>query len=331
MHKRKLGPFEVSALGLGCMNMSMGYEPADDKESVRLLSAALDNGYNFLDTAAMYGMGLNEELIGQSIGHRRSEFILASKCGVFKNEDGTIEINGRPEVIKRTCEESLKRLKTDVIDIYYLHRADPKIPIEESIGALSELIAEGKIQTIGLSEVSTETLKKAHALHPITALQSEYSLWVRTPERKILKACRELEIAFIPFSPLGRGFLTGKAQDVSHLTKDDLRATIARPRFEPEAFATNSKLLKPFSAVAQQLNCSMAQLALAWLLAKEESTLIPIPGTKNMAHMKENAAAGNIQLSADITAHLDILISENNVVGDRYSKNTMAASDAEKD
>ncbi len=331
MHRRQLGPFEVSALGLGCMNMSMGYGSADDKESSQLLQAALDNGYNFLDTASMYGTGHNEALIGRSLAHRRHEFILASKCGILKNERGGNEINGQPEMIKHTCEESLKRLQTDVIDLYYLHRPDPNIAIEESVGALSDLVSEGKIRTIGLSEVSTETLKRAHATHPITALQSEYSLWARTPERKILQACRELDIAFVPFSPLGRGFFTGKARDVSHLTETDLRVTIARPRFEPEAFAINSKLLKPFAAVAQQQGCSMGQLALAWLLAKEDSTLIPIPGTKHMAYMVENAKAGDLKLSTEVVSNLDSLINEDNVMGERYSAGVMAASDAEND
>lgn len=331
MLKRKLGPFEVSEIGLGCMSMSMGYGSADDKTSSRLLLEALETGYNFFDTAAMYGMGHNETLIGKSIAHRRQEFILASKCGIFKDENNNIRVDGRPETIKATCEASLKRLQTDVIDLYYLHRADPRVPIEESVGALSELVSQGKIQTIGLSEVSTENLQKAHGIHPITALQSEYSLWSRTPERRALKACQELGIAFVPFSPLGRAFLTGKAQDVTHLTDDDIRSTIARPRFEPKAFATNSELLLPFAQIAQQNRCSMAQLALAWILEKEDRTLIPIPGTKHMDYMIENAQAYQVNLNEGVVAELDELINESTVVGARYSAGAMSASDAEKD
>lgn len=331
MHTRKLGPFDVSALGLGCMNMSMGYGPADDTESERLLNEALDAGYTFLDTASMYGMGHNEALIGRVLGKRRNEFVLASKCGISKGEDGQNVLNGRPEVLRRTCEESLWNLQTEVIDIYYLHRLDPDVPVEESVGLLGDLVAEGKIQTIGLSEVSTESLRRAHAVHPITALQSEYSFWSRTPERKILAACRELGIAFVPFSPLGRGFLTGKAIDVTQMTEGDLRTTIGRPRFEPDSFAENSKLLEPFSRLAEAQGCTMAQLSLAWLLAKEEGTLIPIPGTKHINYMYENAQAGDMQLDEHVVAELDELITEEMVAGTRYTDELMASIDSERD
>ncbi|MET0025247.1 MAG: aldo/keto reductase [Sedimenticola sp.] len=331
MHKRKLGPFEVSALGLGCMNMSMGYGPAEDEVSERLLNEALDAGYTFLDTASMYGMGHNEELIGRSLGHRRNAFILASKCGVSKGADGGNVINGRPEVLRRTCEQSLKRLQTDIIDIYYLHRMDPEVPIEESVGLLGDLVTEGKVRTIGLSEISTETLRRAHAEFPITALQSEYSLWTRTPERQVLAACRELGIAFVPFSPLGRGFLTGKAVDVTQMTERDLRTTIGRPRFEPDNFARNSQLLAPVSKIAEAQGCTLAQLSLAWLLAREEGTLIPIPGTKHIDYMVENAAAGDLVLDAATVAELDQLITEEKVAGTRYTEELMASIDSEQD
>ncbi len=205
MHHRKLGPFSVSAIGLGCMNISMGYGSLpSDEEAGALFNQALDNGYTFFDTAAMYGMGHSESIIGKYLSHRRNDYVLASKCGIFRNEEDVTEVNGRPEVLKKTCEESLQRLNTEVIDLYYLHRIDHRVPIEESIGALSRLVEEGKIQTIGISETSSRSLRRAHATHPITAVQSEYSLWSRTPERKMLATCRELGVTFVPFSPLAR-------------------------------------------------------------------------------------------------------------------------------
>jgi aryl-alcohol dehydrogenase-like predicted oxidoreductase len=331
MQSRKIGPFEVSAIGMGCMNISMGYGPADDRESERLMLGALDAGYTFFDTAAMYGMGHSEELIGRTLSHRREEFTLASKCGIFKGENGRTETDSRPDVLRKTCEDSLRRLQTDVIDLYYLHRIDPNVPVEESVGTLSELVSEGKIKTIGLSEVSTASLRKAHAVHPITALQSEYSLWARTPERQILAACKELGVTFVPFSPLARSFLTGESQDITNLPDDDIRATIARPRFQPENFARNIKLLAPFKAIAQEQNCSMAQLALAWILARSDGTMIPIPGTRSMNHMKDNAGAGDIQLDTATVSALDALINEDTVAGDRYNERTMNSVDSEKD
>lgn len=331
MHTRKIGPFKVSAIGLGCMNISAGYGPADDRESERLMLGALDAGYTFFDTAAMYGMGHSEELIGRTLSGRRGEFTLASKCGIFKGASGRTETDGRPEVLKRTCEDSLRRLRTDVIDLYYLHRIDAKVPVEDSVGALSEMVDEGKIRTIGMSEVSADSLRRAHAVHPVTALQSEYSLWVRTPERQILDVCRELSVTFVPFSPLARAFLTGKCSDITALADDDIRATIARPRFEPENFAQNVKLLVPFANAAREQGCTMAQLGLAWLLARADRTMIPIPGTRSMDHMKENAGAGDIELDDQTVACLDDLINENTVVGDRYIERIMTSIDSEKD
>ncbi len=330
--KRKIGPFEVSAVGLGCMNLSMGYGPRQpDDLSGKLLNAALDHGYDFLDTAAMYGMGHNERLIGRYLADRRHEYVLASKCGIFRSrESGATESNGRPEVLIQTCEDSLKRLNTDVIDLYYLHRIDPAVPIEESIGALSRLCEQGKIQTIGVSETSSASLRRAHAEHPITAVQSEYSLWSRTPERQMLATCEELNIAFVAFSPLGRQFLTGKSPDVNGVIDEDIRATIARPRFEPENFAKNSQLLEPFGKIAEQHNCTMAQLALAWLLARDPN-LITIPGTKHMNWMIENAAAGDIRLEADVVEELDQLINQETIAGRRYTDAIFNAADSEKD
>jgi len=327
MHQRRIGSLSVSAIGLGVMNMSMGYGPADDDEtSMRLLNRALDAGYTFLDTAMVYGDGHNETLIGEALAARRSEFILATKCGLSK--DG---IDGRPELIAGHCEASLKRLNTGVIDLYYLHRADPKIPIEDTIGAMARMVAEGKVRELGVSEVSTENLRRAHATHKIAALQSEYSLWSRTPERKIMAACEELDITVVPFSPLGRSFLTGVTEDVTNLGSRDLRATIARPRFEPEAFAENIKLLVPFAEIAKAQDCTMAQLALAWLLARQDQTMVPIPGTRDVAHMEENAGAPEIALDDATVDALDGLINETTVVGQRYTADRMAASEAERD
>ena len=335
MHSRKLAPFSVSALGLGCMNYSMGYGPRSDEGTIdKLLNGALDQGYTFFDTAAMYGMGHSEEMIGKYLSSRRNEFTLTSKCGIFKNSEGKTEINGHPDVLQKTCEDSLKRLKTEVIDLYYLHRIDPNVPVEESVGALSRLVEQGKIQGIGLSEVSSDSLRRAHSVHPIVALQSEYSLWSRTPERKILATCRELGVTFVAFSPLGRQFLTGRSADTNTIDQvsdyENFRGTIARPRFEPENFEKNIKLLIPFAEIAKQNNCSMAQLALAWLLAQGED-IIPIPGTSSIANMEENAAAGDLQLSADTVAELDELINDETVAGARYSDALMTSIDSEKD
>ena len=332
MKTRTIGPFTVSAIGLGCMNMSMGYGPRpEEEESGRILNAALDHGYTFLDTAAMYGMGHNEELIGKYISSRRKEYVLASKCGIFRGEDKTrIEINGRPEVLMQTCDDSLRRLNTEVIDLYYLHRIDPKVPVEESVGALGRMVEQGKVQTIGVSETSSESLRRAHAEHPITAVQSEYSLWSRTPERQMLATCAELGIAFVPFSPLARQFLTGKSPDVSGVEDEDIRATIARPRFEPDNFEQNAKLLVPYGEIADRVGCSMAQLALAWLLARDDG-LVPIPGTKHMEWMIENAGAAEFELDQATVDELDQLINEDTVAGRRYTDSVFAAADSEND
>ena len=324
MKNRTIGSLSVSELGLGCMNMSMGYGKADDAESGRLLNQALDVGYTFLDTAQVYGSGHNEELIGKSLEGRRNEYILATKCGLSR--DG---INGDPDGILQSCENSLRRLRTDVIDLYYLHRVDPNIPIEESTGALAKLVEQGKVREIGLSEVCCDNLRRAHKVHPIAALQSEYSLWSRTPERGILDVCDELNVTMVPFSPLGRAFLAGGAKDVTELADGDLRTSIARPRFEPDAFRQNSELLVPFAEIAKQNNCTMAQLALAWLLDRDNS--IPIPGTKHIDFMKENAGASGVTLSANTVAELDQLINEKTIVGNRYSDERMADADAERD
>jgi aryl-alcohol dehydrogenase-like predicted oxidoreductase len=325
MKTRTIASLTVSEIGLGCMNMSMGYGKADDRESTRLLNEALDEGYTFLDTAQVYGSGHNESLIGESLKGRRNEYILATKCGLSR-EDG---INGDPAKIMQSCDNSLKRLKTDVIDLYYLHRVDPNIPIEESTGALSRLVEQGKVREIGLSEVCCENLRRAHKVHPIAALQSEYSLWSRTPEHGILDVCDELGVTMVPFSPLARAFLTGKATDITQMEEGDLRTSIARPRFEPEAFKKNSELLKPYAEIAEQNHCTMAQLAIAWLLHRKGS--VPIPGTKHIEYMKENAGASSVSLSDATVAALNELINESTVVGNRYNDERMADADAERD
>ena len=328
MRSRSLGPFEVSAVGLGCMNLSHAYgTPPAPKDGARLLLQALDLGYTLFDTAALYGFGANETLLGDTLAARRDEFVLASKCGMFRNAEGVREINGRPEMLKRTCEDSLRRLRTDVIDIYYLHRWDKRVPIEDSVGALSDLVAEGKVRTIGLSEVSAQTLRKAHAVHPITALQNEYSLWTRNPEIKVLDACRELGVTLVAFSPLGRGFLSGTLPAEPDFEAKDIRRNM--PRFEPENYAANRKLLDGCATLAQAAGCSMAQLALAWVLAQGDD-VIPIPGTTRLDHLGENAGADDVRLDAATLAEVDRLINQNTVHGPRYNANTQREIDSEE-
>lgn len=315
MHSRKLGSFFVPSLGLGCMGMSHGYGSPDNIASACVLHRALDLGCTFLDTAALYGFGANESLIGGTLRHRRGEYLLASKGGMFKNAAGKREIDGRPEVLKRSCEDSLHRLRTDVIDLYYLHRVDPRVPLEDSIGALAELVREGKVCAIGLSEVSAETLRRAHAIHPITAVQSEYSLWSRNPELRVISTCRELGVAFVAFSPLGRGFLTGTLKSVAALPTTDIRRNM--PRFQVENFARNLTLLEGFAPLADEAGCTMAQLALAWVLAQGEH-IIPIPGTHRLEHLEENLLVAGVTVSTDVLARAGALIHPQKVAGPRY-------------
>lgn len=328
MHTRKLGPFDVSALGLGCMSMSHGYGTPDEAEAIKTLNKALDLGYTMLDTAALYGFGKNETLIGKALKSRRDEFVLASKCGIFCDDSGKRVIDGRPQVIRKTCEDALTRLQTDVIDLYYLHRFDKQhVPIEESVGALADLVAAGKIKTIGLSECSAETLRKAHAVHPVTALQTEYSLWTRNPEIAVLDACRELGVTFVAFSPLARGFLTGAIHSADQFEAGDLRNNM--PRFQDGNLQQNLKLLERYKEIAAENNCSMSQLALAWVLAQGDD-IIPIPGTWHVKYAEENAAAADIRLSPAVLAELDALINQNTVVGGRYAPATQAEIDTEE-
>src|SRR5262245_43119499 len=264
MQTRKLGPFDSSAIGFGGMCLSHAYGiPPDDETAAAVLLKALELGYNHIDSAALYGFGANETLVGNVLSGRRREFILVTKGGMFRNAQGQREIDGRPEMIKKNCDESLQRLRTDVIDLYYLHRWDKRLPIEDSVGALADLVKDGKVKTIGLSEVSAKTLRRAHAVHPITAVQTEYSLWTRNAEVAVLETCRELGIAFVAFSPLARGLFGGELRDVSTLPPKDIR--LAMPRFQGGHFAKNLSLLNGLSAVATEAGCTMAQAALAWV------------------------------------------------------------------
>jgi aryl-alcohol dehydrogenase-like predicted oxidoreductase len=297
------------------MGMSHGYGTSNNVESACVLHRALDLGCTLLDTAALYGFGVNESLLGATLRHRRREYTLASKCGMFRNAAGKREIDGRPEVLKRTCEDSLQRLRTNVIDLYYLHRIDPCVPLEDSVGALAGLVREGKVRTIGLSEVSAETLRRAHAIHPIAAVQSEYSLWTRNPELRVLAACRELGVAFVAFSPLGRGFLTGRFRSLTPLLAGDIRHNM--PRFQEENFTRNLTLLDGFSRLASEVGCTMTRLALAWVLAQGKH-IIPIPGTHRLEHLEENLTAAEITVSADVLAHVGALIHPRHVSGPRY-------------
>jgi aryl-alcohol dehydrogenase-like predicted oxidoreductase len=320
---RNLGPFKVSAIGLGCMSLSHAYGmPPDAGAAAEVLLKALDLGYTTFDTAALYGIGANESLLGKTLKHRRGEFVLASKCGMLRPR----ELDGRPEVLKSTCEDSLRRLQTDVIDLYYLHRWDKRVPIEDSVGALADMVKEGKVRSIGLSEVSAATLRKAHAVHPIAAVQTEYSLWTRNPEIAVLDACRELGVTFVAFSPLARGFLTGTLRNLATLPPKDIR--LAMPRFQGENFSRNLKLLDDFSAIARESDCTMGQLALAWLLAKAPH-IVPIPGTTRLDHLAENAGACDVHLVPGAMERMEALINVNTVSGPRYGAATLPEIDTE--
>jgi aryl-alcohol dehydrogenase-like predicted oxidoreductase len=328
MKTRKLGPFDVSAIGLGCMCLSHAYgTPPDEETAARVLHRALDLGYTHLDSAALYGFGANETLIGKVLKERRNEYVLASKGGMFRNAQGQREIDGRPEMIRKNCDESLKRLQTDVIDLYYLHRWDKRRPIEESVGAVADLVKAGKVKAIGLSEVSADTIRKAHRIHPLAAVQTEYSLWTRNAEVAVLQTCRDLGIAFVAFSPLARGFLTGELRDVSTLPPKDIR--LGMPRFQPDHFPANLTLLDGLAPLAREQGCTMGQLVLAWLLAQGDH-IVPIPGTTDVAHLKENIGATRITLSRDVQARLDALINPRTVSGARYAPAVQVEIDTEE-
>ncbi len=331
MKQRFLGPFTVSAIGLGCMNICHAYgAPVSEAQAERLLLAALDAGVTHFDTAALYGFGASETLVGKVLGAHRAKFTLASKCGMQGVDvagDGKLVrvIDGRPATIRATCEAALQRLRTDVIDLYYLHRWDKSVPIEDSVGALADLVRAGKIRSIGLSEVSAATLRRAHAVHPIAALQTEYSLWTRNPEIAVLAACRELGVSFVAFSPVARGFLCGPLEVAAFDAKDIRRSM---PRFSPENHAKNQALLPPFNALAAEVGCTPAQLAIAWLLHQGED-ILPIPGTTSVEHLMDDLGAAQVRLSADVLARLDALINARTVAGDRYSDQANREVDTE--
>ncbi len=331
-NSRKLAHFQVNPVGLGCMNLSHAYGvPPSREQAERVLLGALDAGYDFFDTATLYGFGANETLVGEVLSSHRAKFTLASKCGMGgEMVDGKLArvIDGSPAKIRAQCEASLKRLKTDVIDLYYLHRWDKKVPIEESVGALADLQRAGKIQSIGLSEVSGPTLRKAHKEAPIAAVQTEYSLWTRNPEIAVLDACKELGVTFVAFSPVARGFLCGDLQDASTLAANDIRKTM--PRFLPENYPQNLKLLPDYLALAQSLGCTGAQLALAWMLNKHPA-MVTIPGTTQVAHMQDNFTAGHIQLDARSISAVEALLDKALVVGNRYNAQARSEVDTEED
>jgi len=330
MQQRQLGSFTVSAIGLGCMNICHAYgAPISEQQAERVLLAALDAGVTHFDTAALYGFGVSETLVGKYLSKHRSKFTLASKCGMqgVPNEQGVKVrvIDGRPETIKATCEDALRRLQTDVIDLYYLHRWDKKVPIEESVGALGDLVRAGKIRSIGLSEVSATTLRKAHAEHPIAALHTEYSLWSRNPEIAVLQACRELGVSFVAFSPVARGFLCGP-MDVNAFDAKDIRRSM--PRFSPENYAKNQALLPAYNAIAAEVGCTPSQLAIAWLLHQGED-ILPIPGTTSVEHLMDDIGAAEVKLSAEVIARLNALINQHTVHGDRYNAQANSEVDTE--
>jgi len=323
---RRIGPFAVAPIGLGCMNLSHAYgEPPAPEAAASLLLRALDLGVTLFDTAALYGFGANEELVGRVLSPHRHRFTLATKCGMH-GVDGQRVIDGRPDTIKTSCDASLRRLRTDCVDLLYLHRWDKRVPIEESVGALADLVRAGKARAIGLSEVSAATLRRAHAVHPIAALQTEYSLWTRNPELGVLDACRELGVAFVAFSPLARGYLPGALRDVATLGAKDIRR--AMPRFAPDAYAANLRLLDLAADVVRDAGCTLAQASLAWLLQRGEH-VIPIPGTTRLDHLEENVAAATATLPADVIAGLDAILNARTVAGARYSAATLPEIDTE--
>lgn len=322
MKTRVLGELEVSALGLGCMGMSEFYGDRDEVESLATLDLALELGINFWDTADMYGPFTNEELLGKALQGRRADVVLATKFGNERLADGSwMGVNGRPAYVRSACEASLKRLQTDHIDLYYQHRVDPNVPIEETVGAMGELVSQGKARFLGLSEAGAQTIKCAHRTHPIAALQTEYSLWTRDVEDEILPLTRELGIGFVAYSPLGRGFLTGQIQKFEDLDEDDYRRQ--SPRFQGENFEKNLQLVKRIEQMAQKHGCTSAQLALAWLLQQGEE-IVPIPGTKKRARLEENAGALEIELSPQELAEIEEIAPQNVAAGGRYNEQSMA-------